>query len=358
MRRGTVVYLLLGIGVFLLVLAPLLRFYVHPRVAKLPLDPYSVTQLTGTGATYLDRSNGQTVTGAPITAWNETRGDIESGTKTRMVWGGQTTVLASDGQSLPTVNANGEVVDLVNPITRTRVPMDRKTAAAIACCGEQPTGHNGSLTFNFPMGTERKTYPYWDDSAGRAAPVEFVRSTKLGGLEVYEFTGTVPLTKVQSLEVPGTVVNRPQQTVLVDQYYENLERRVWVEPDTGAIVKAATHPSATLRDQTTAEKLATVFEVRLEVVEAIPASVRAQARANQNNPDLDEALSGSVDLRERAEDGASKLRLVGTTLPLVALLLGIALIVVAGLLLLTRRPPGQHRVRTTEPDDTYDPVNA
>jgi hypothetical protein len=80
MRRGLVAYLLLGIGVFLLVLAPLLRFSVYPRVAKLPLDPYTVTELTGTGGTYLDRSTGEIVTDADISAWNETRGDVASGT--------------------------------------------------------------------------------------------------------------------------------------------------------------------------------------------------------------------------------------------------------------------------------------
>jgi hypothetical protein len=358
MRRGIVVYLLLGIGVFLLVLAPLLRFFVYPKVAKLPLDPYNISELTGTGATYLDQSNGKTVTGADITAWNETRGDVASGNKTRMVWEGQTTVVASDGQSLPTVNAKGEVVGLVTPIGRTRVPMDRKTAAAIACCGEEPTGHDGSLTFNFPMGTERKTYRYWDDTALKPAPVQFVRSTNLGGLKVYEFLGTTPLTKVRSLDVPGSVVNRPQQSVPVDQYYENLERRLWVEPTSGAIVKAVTYPSVTLRDQTTAEKLATVFEVRLEMVEKIPDAVRSQAKANKDNPKLADALSGSFDLRKRAQDGAAQLRLVKTTLPLIALILGLVLVVVAVLLLLSNRRPGQHRMGATQPDDTYDPVSA
>ena len=37
-------------------------------------------------------------------------------------------------------------VGLVDDIVRTRVPMDRRSAAAIACCGERPTGHDGSLT--------------------------------------------------------------------------------------------------------------------------------------------------------------------------------------------------------------------
>jgi hypothetical protein len=275
-----------------------------------------------------------------------------------MVWEGQTTTVASDGQNLPTVNDKGEVVNLVTPIGRTRVPMDRKTAAAIACCGEQPTGHDGSLTFNFPMGTERKTYRYWDDTAGKPAAVQFVRETNLRGLKVYEFTGTVPLTKIRSLDVPGSVVNRPQQTVAVDQYYENLERRLWIEPNTGAIVKVVTHPSATLRDQTTAERLATVFEVRLEMVESVPASARAEAEANKDNAELADALSGSVDLRERAQDGAAKLRLVSTTLPLIALLLGLLLVAVAVVLLISRRPPGQHRVGAKQPDETHDPVTA
>jgi hypothetical protein len=272
-----------------------------------------------------------------------------------MVWEGVTTIVASDGQSLPKVDSLGNVVGLVTDIERTRVPMDRKTAAAIACCGEQPTGHDRSLTFNFPMGTEKKTYRYWDDTAGRPEPVEFVRSTRLGDLRVYEFTGTTPATRVQSLDVPGSIVGRPQQrTVRVDQYYENKERRVWVEPRSGAIVKAVTYPSATLRDPITSDTLATVFEVKLTVVEKVPDSVRNEAKANRDNPELADALSGSVDLRKRAGDGAAMLRLVGTTLPLIALLLGLFLVVVAVLLLRGRRR-GQHRADSTQRDDTHGP---
>ncbi len=41
--RRVVTYGLLGVGCFLLALAPLLRFYVYPSLAKAPLDQDSQT---------------------------------------------------------------------------------------------------------------------------------------------------------------------------------------------------------------------------------------------------------------------------------------------------------------------------
>jgi hypothetical protein len=355
MRRGVGVYLLLGIGVFLLVLAPLVRFVVYPKAAKLPLDPYTVTPLTGSGGTYVDRSTGNLVTGANITAWEETRGDVESGNSSRMVWEGVTTTVVSDGQSLPKTNDRGEVTNLMNDIARTRVPMDRKTGEAIACCGEQPTGHDRSLTFNFPMGTKKQTYRFWDDTISRPGPVQYVRTVHRGGMRLYEFFGTVPPAKMETLDVPSSTVGRPAGTsVRVDQYYENTERRLWVEPRTGAIVDAVTHPFVTLRDPATGQTLATAFDVRLKMAEKIPDSVRAEAKASNQNPDLADALYASSDLRKRAGDGAAQLRLISTILPLAGLLLGLVLIVLAVLLLRGRNRRGQHRLRTPEPDDSRD----
>jgi hypothetical protein len=368
MRRGFGVYLVLGLGIFLLVLAPMLRFFLLPQVAKLPLDPYTVSELTANGATYIDQSTGNIVTGADLTAWNETRGDVGSGTGDRMVWEGKTTIVASDGQSLPKLAANGKDVEgLVNDINRSRVPMDRKTAAALDCCEVSPPGRDRSLSFNWPMNTEKKTYRWFDETPGKPFPMEFVRESERNGVTVYEFSGIVPPTKVESREVPGSVVGRPQvRTLQVDQFYENLERKAWVEPTTGAIIDSGSHPRVTLRDQLTGETLATVFEAQLRMVRTIPEPVRAEAGTQTANPQLAEALMGSDDLLKRAKDGAAKLRLIGTTIPLVALILGLLLVAVAVVLLLRRsgggrRPTGQHRVRAPEPDDadkSKSPVSA
>ena len=48
-------YVLLGLGAFLLLLAPLSRFYVYPTLAKAPIDVYSQGTSVGPGASVLDR---------------------------------------------------------------------------------------------------------------------------------------------------------------------------------------------------------------------------------------------------------------------------------------------------------------
>nr|MDT0525090.1 porin PorA family protein [Streptomyces sp. DSM 41633] len=77
---------LLGAGVFLLVLAPLLVWYVQPQAKRTPIDTDTTTVFTGTGS-YFDTGEVKTVTGKEITITRQVRGDVAESLKSgHAVW--------------------------------------------------------------------------------------------------------------------------------------------------------------------------------------------------------------------------------------------------------------------------------
>ena len=141
-------------------------------------------------------------------------------------------VVGPDGD-LQTVDARGRYTGLRAGFTT--VAFDRKT-------GEGRPGFSGDTwnttgqTVKFPFGTEKRTYDYYDQTSRKAWPVEFVRETEVKGLDVYEFQGTIPETRLGQYGVlEGT-----------DTLYSNAGRTLLVEPVTGAIVSSTTSPQTSI----------------------------------------------------------------------------------------------------------------
>ena len=88
MRRtaSSLSLVLLGVGVFLLELAPLLARYVEPRAERTPTDVDVTTVLTGTGE-YFDTKNLRPVRDKPITITRRVLGDVAASERSgRAVW--------------------------------------------------------------------------------------------------------------------------------------------------------------------------------------------------------------------------------------------------------------------------------
>ena len=279
---------LLGVGVFLLVLAPVLRFYTYPALAKAPLDQDSQTVSVAPGATYLNIGKLELVEGATLTATRRVRGDVAAGNDDRAVW--DVFVRVENEGALVTASTD-------------RVAFDRSTSEAVNCCGESlngaPAKHSG-IEYKFPFGAGKKTYQYFDTTLGQSSDMVYKASEKLEGLNVYRYEQVIEPTKIAELEVPGTLIGRTEGSVPVDRYYSNL-RRVWVEPDTGVIVKGQEEQLSTLRDDT-GEDVLTVTEATLTFSDA---TVEEQVKT--------------------AKDNARSLNLLGTIGPLVLVLLGLVL---------------------------------
>ena len=147
MRRGVGI-VLVGLGVFFVALALLLRFYVVPSLLVTPIDQFAESFAPGTGTVF-----------NPATLVEE------------------------------------DNVDMVAHRTL------RTTGEAVHCCGEAvdgvPTRHEG-LSYKFPFGTEKKTYQFFDTTAKKAYPMTYKGSDQIQGLTrddldvAWEYAATHP----------------------------------------------------------------------------------------------------------------------------------------------------------------------
>jgi hypothetical protein len=297
---------LLGLGVFLLVLAGMLRFFVADRVVVTPIDQYAQTVAPGPG-TFLDPSVLQERSG-DLVATRTLKADVAASDKDTAVWDVSVVLSTGDGTFVRA--------------TVDRVATDRRTGEAVNCCGEavdsQPTRHTG-LSYKFPFDTKKQDYPFWDPNSKTALPAKFVSEDKVQGLTTYKFIQTIPAMQVQTQEVPGSLVGETAPSVQAPVFYTDT-RTVWVEPKTGVIIKGNEQNKTTLRDSSGQDK-ATVIQFDLTFNDA---TQRSQAQL--------------------AKDNIGKINLVTLWLPLLALVLGI-IFILAGLILMR----AADRARPAEP---------
>lgn len=244
--RRIVSYVLIGLGVFGVALGLLLRFYVYPRFAKLPLDvdTIAVTQGSGVTSVVID-----TVDGVPtpeihdnlsLTSTTRVTGDL---TQPEVVDGGDVAVWI---EATRTVDDGSGI--LISASVRS-LCIDRHTGEAVAPCegqyveeeqGKRVTADPGTvqqpgLSFKFPFGTEQRSYQVYDTSLKRTVEARFDGADNVKGVDVYRFVAETKPTKVGEQQVPGSLIGADADSVLVGQYYQD-RRTMWVEPATGVMI--------------------------------------------------------------------------------------------------------------------------
>jgi|tagenome__1003787_1003787.scaffolds.fasta_scaffold20835470_2 hypothetical protein len=296
---------LLGVGVFLVVLGGLLKFYVADRVILTPIDQYAQTTSPGPGS-FLDPATLQ-VRSSDLVAVRTLRGDVAASNRDTAVWD-VSVVLSTGDQQLVQASID-------------RVATDRRSAEAVNCCGEAvnsvPTRHSG-LSYKFPFDTQKQTYQFWDANVKKAVPARYVSEETVQGLTTYKFVSQTDATQIQTQEVPGSLVGESAPSVQAPVYYTDT-RTVWVEPKTGVIVKGSEQNRTTLRDSAGQDKTVVLqFDLTFN-----DDSQRSQAQL--------------------ARDNIGKIDLLTTWLPLIGLLVGIVLII-AGVIIMfsAHRGTGRH----------------
>lgn len=287
--------LLLGLGVFLLVTAGMLRFFVADRLIVTPIDQYAQTVAVGPGS-YFDSGALRQQSG-DLVARRTLRADVPASNEDTAVWDVSVALQTGDGVFVRAY------VD--------RVAADRKSGEAVACCGEavdsQPTRHSG-VSYKFPFGVEKRDYQVWDVNSRQSVPAKFVAEEKVQGLTTYKFQQLVPAQELRRQEVPATLVGETGTTFDAPVWYSNA-RTLWVEPRTGIIVKGSEQNNTTLRNSRGEDKVTVVqFDLTFD-----DATQRSQA--------------------DLAEDGISSIRLVTLWGPLGAALLGLILLAAGGLIM-------------------------
>jgi hypothetical protein len=239
MRRALGV-VLIGIGLFGIVLTVLLPTVVVAKSKKTPLD-LNITQISSGPATILD----------PTTQLPK---DVQL-RATRIV---KTDTAASDGtnttvfETLCIVIVVGDTPNCVTKddprllsATTDRVTADRKSAESVnipkyneqingsSTFNGEPVKHVG-MSYKWPIDAKKQTYQFFEPDLNEAFPAVYQGTDKVAGLTVYKYvceTGTQPY------KVGG----------LFDGTYTDT-RTVWVEPRTGAIIDGVEHQVQRITD--------------------------------------------------------------------------------------------------------------
>src|SRR4029450_6603598 len=179
-------------------------------------------------------------------------------------------------------------------------------------------GHKG-LVLKFPFDTQKKTYQFWELNTRKAWPIDYKGEEKTQGLNTYKFVQEIPTTKISEIEgVPRSALKLPGQGgVTVERDYKST-RTIWVEPVTGAIIKAADKQYSTLQYQGEARAIAT--DATFTYTDA---TVTKNVRGGKEPDGRD-----GGDYKSKA----TQLTLIKSTVPLVTLILGIVLLAVAAFL--------------------------
>ncbi|MCZ4604881.1 DUF3068 domain-containing protein [Streptomyces sp. Lzd4kr] len=327
MRRtaSSLSLILLGLGTFLLVLAPMLAWYVTPRAAVNPIDIDTTAVYKGTGSVF-DTDKIETVPDQRITVTQRVRGDVAASERSGdAVWDVITTV--DTDKSLPAADPH-DALDY----TPHRWVMDRRTTRPVHCCGEKPY-IEGEAYLKFPFDVQKRSYQWWDNTGGTTVTMRYDGTERIQGYTGYRFTATVGPRKVGTRLVPGSLVdepNRPQ--VLAEEWYSNHGFKLVVDQRTGRVIYAQTGPRRTLRAPGGDKDAAVLLDS-----EKIAFTTATQKEA----------------VRQARED-TDRLRLVGTTLPIGAAVAGFALAVV-GVVLVARgrkRPEEPETVEMPQPSLT------
>lgn len=277
-------------GVLLVVAGALVKWVAGPALVKAPLDIHSTTVAEGPAKVLVVSE--QQVKDVTVVATRVVTGDAEAGNGDVAVYD-QTLCLVVKG----TATDSSGCAKLTEPgflqKTTDRVAFDRVSATAVRgdyranVNGDAKVQHTG-LSYTFPIGTGKKTYPLFDTIAGKAFPATFEGTATIGGLTVYRFVSHVPKTAI-------TI-----QSVLPGSYTGTTT--VWVEPTTGVIVKGEQQITQQFPDGKP------VFDGTLTFT---PATVQDQASF--------------------ADDQLGKIHIVRWWLPLGLAVVGVALLAVAGL---------------------------
>jgi hypothetical protein len=234
------------LGVLFVAASIVVKWVLAPAAIKLPLSPgpqkgpVNITVAEGEANVFILIKGGAVQ--SHVTATRYISGDTAAGDSKVAVWDESLCVVVPGAKVDKAGCAASSDLSMVQKTTD-RVAMDRKTAEAVndpkykETVDGKPVKHTG-LTYTFPIGTKKQTYQFFDPISHAAYPANFVGTSKIEGLTVYEFKST-----------------SPQSNVTVDGFlpatYEGT-RDVFVEPRTGLIIKGIQTIKQVLTTGTTA----------------------------------------------------------------------------------------------------------
>ncbi len=218
-----------ALGTFLIVLALLVRFFVVGQAVKFPLNENAISSLVATNASYFSPATLSELTGVKLHETITVQGDSAAGTSSRAVWTSFSYLY--DDSNLQAVN-----------YSKQRLAFDRRTGELINCCdayiGTNNKVHMSGLGYVWPLGAQKQTYQIFDTTLLKPHPTVYTGSAVVDGLTTYKYVETVPATQIGTQTLPASLVGeKGSQTVTLPQYYQGTTTE-YVDPITGAPVRA------------------------------------------------------------------------------------------------------------------------
>jgi hypothetical protein len=262
-RRASLV--LLSFAVFFAAMAPTLRWYAFPRLAKIPPNQYQETVLEAKPATLLNYSTLKAEKIEKITIIQTLKGNVEESRRIErdagrdvVVWDSLSFVAGPDGA-------------MVSRIPE-RYIFDAHTQDPVHATGEMVDGdpvRREGIEFKWPFLTEKRDYQYFDAQTRTSAPIHYKGTRTFRGLDVYYFEQTIPWTKVP---MPKTMPVKGITEILagsgLTRWYTT-RRMFWVDPVTGAPVNGEEIHKEELRNARAmmGQDTVTVFEGHVKMRE-------------------------------------------------------------------------------------------
>ncbi|RJO76813.1 DUF3068 domain-containing protein [Nocardia panacis] len=256
--RRTVACLLIGFGALLIAVAIMVPTYTLGKLAKTPLN-LEITTIAANqpgeeslvlDAKSLTASDGSAKVDKDVPLVSQRFLTIEDPSDAD-----EMTVQA--GQTLRRIDKQGDTGLLTATIDRVTIsrksgePVDKDPNGAIAVNVDKqlqsvldPVQHSG-LQYRFPIGTEKKDYPYFDLNARKTFDIKYIEQAEINNLEVYHFQQTVPVTNLNDVyPTPTSKLSLPAKKwgvegegdITMYRFYTNT-RDLWVEPETGTVIK-------------------------------------------------------------------------------------------------------------------------
>jgi hypothetical protein len=306
MMRRNIGLVLVGLGVFLIVLAVVLPTWIVGQVVKFPLNEYQTASLEASNASYFSATALTEKTGVTLQATYTIKGDGAAGTSSTAVW-----------------DEYSYVYDLTNhqPVQQTtrRMAFDRKTGQLTMCCGANVNGDSsvqqrGYVGFVFPIGTKKQAYQVFDTTLNKPVPFPYAGTATVRGIATYKYTEDIAPVQVATQTVPGSLVGESAASVTLPEYYE-MHLIYYVDPTTGALINVQEHQTMTLRNPATGAQALLLFDADLKVT---PSSLTTIVKLDSN--------------------GRNELTLLKVILPIVLGVVGV-IALVAGLILGRGRRP-------------------
>ncbi|MFC8763855.1 DUF3068 domain-containing protein [Streptomyces sp. NPDC057193] len=277
-RRASLV--LLALAVFCAAMAPTLRWYAFPRLAKIPPNQYQETVLEARPATLLNYSTLKAEKVDRITIIQTLKGNVEESRRIErdagrdvVVWDALAHITGPDGA-------------MVSHIPE-RYIFDAHTQDPVHATGEMVDGdpvRRDGIEFKWPFLTEKRDYRYFDAQTRTSAPIHYKGTRTFRGTEVYYFEQTIPWTQVpmpKTMPVKGITPKLLADSGLTRWY--TTKRMFWIEPVTGAPLNGEEIHKEELRNARAlmGQDTLTVFEGHVKMREDYIESVGEMVSSNR-----------------------------------------------------------------------------